>query len=104
MNRIFLSVVSIFVLALSAKAQLDPVKQMELNSSCESVYLHSGTGIPIFKTQSSYVAIHPVTFEPLWEIKRKGVAVASEVTSGESFSDYFELPATNIVFVGNHFV
>jgi hypothetical protein len=104
MKKISLSVVSILFLVLNTKAQLDPIKQMELNSSCESVYLHSGTGIPIFKTQSSYVAIHPVTFEPLWEIKRKGVAVASEVTSGESYSDYFELPATNIVFVGNDFV
>lgn len=94
----------LLLFASNVSAQLGPIHEQELNSTCEEIFLHSRTGIPLFKTQKSYVAVHPETFQKIWEINRQNIASLSEATSSESYSDYVELPATNIVYVGNSFV
>ena len=99
---VFSFLLSLFTIQLHA--QLQPVHTTEFKDACEQVYIHTGTGIPIFKTATGYVAIHPVNYKQMWEVKRQSGASISESTSSESFSDYYELPASNIVYVGNSLV
>src|SRR5688572_19059475 len=104
MRKLIVLSVLFFFIALHSNAQLNSIHQMELSAACDQVYIHSRTGIPIFKTQTAYVAIHPSTYEKLWEVKRQGSATITEVTSEDNFLDYFEYPASNLVYVGNSFV
>ncbi|MEO6133420.1 MAG: PQQ-binding-like beta-propeller repeat protein [Saprospiraceae bacterium] len=104
MRILNLSIILLFLLQINIKAQLKPVHETELSSACDAVFVHSLTGIPVFKTKTSYIGMNPETFEKMWEIKRLGVASLSETTTHEGFDDYFELPATTITYLGNSFV
>jgi hypothetical protein len=104
MRSLFLILPCLFLTFSNLTAQLNPIHQMDLNGICEKVYIHNRTGIPIFKTSTSYEAINPETYQTIWKLSRQGGATITEATSEDNFSDYFELPASNIVYVGNSFV
>src|SRR5688572_9149223 len=104
MRKLNYILLAFLLCSFDAIAQLMPIHEMELSASSEKVFLHTTTGIPIFKTSNSYVAIHPETFKKVWEVKRPDAASIAEVTTSESFTDYFELPSSTIAFVGNSFV
>ena len=50
-----------------AFAQINPTKTLDLESNASQIFIHSSTGIPIFQTNSGYVAIHPEKQDILWK-------------------------------------
>lgn len=90
-----------------AMAQITSVASVELENDPIRLYTHSLTGIPIFKSEDNYFAIHPQKNEIIWKADRwefNALNAKYGNPEEEELIDYVEFPSSVMAFVGNSIV
>ena len=104
MKTLYSLVLAALLCPMLVMAQIDPVHTSELPGAGKGVYIHSATDIPIFRTPTSYTALHPESFETLWTIDRQEMAKLEGIDESQQVDDYYEVPLSTIIYLGNHLV
>jgi len=100
--KIFIQSLLVLFTCYTSYAQREADWTLDLEGNAQNIIFHNATGVPIVATSEAYFGVDVASKSSKWSVKRAGVQKLAGVT--EVSSDYYEIPVSELAFLGNNLV